>query len=91
MLELIKSFIDKIFKPPIAMLDLAIEKLSDIYNITARGINVNHYLFIFGDLPQRWQWVITSLFSSLVLLVTLIMIRASMRLYYASKEGVKWW
>ena len=91
-LDAVKSFIDKIFNVPIAFLDLTIEKLSSIGLVTAQGLNVNNYLgLIFGDLPSEWQLVITSLLGGLVLLISLLMIRSLFRMYFAAKEGVKWW
>lgn len=90
-LDAIRSFIDKIFKPPIAFLDLAIQKLQGLYLVTAQGLNVNQYLSIFGDLPREWQMVISSLLLSMVLLTTLLIVRVLMRMYFATKEGVKWW
>lgn len=90
-LDAIKSFIDKIFRPPIAFLDLAIQKLKGVYLVTAQGLNVNQYLSIFGDLPREWQMVISSLLISMVLLTTLLIVRVLMRMYFATKEGVKWW
>lgn len=90
-LNAIKSFIDKIFGPPIAFLDLAIQKLRGVYVVTAQGLNVNKYLSIFGDLPVEWQRLISSLLISMVLLSTLIFVRVLMRMYYGTKEGVKWW
>lgn len=90
-LNAIRSFIDKIFKPPIAFLDLAIQKLQGLYLVTAQGLNVNQYLSIFGDLPREWQMVISSLLLSMVLLTTLLIVRVLMRMYFATKEGVKWW
>lgn len=87
----IVSFINKIFKPPIAFLNLAIEKLQGVYLVTAQGLNVNQYLSIFGDLPREWQLVISSLLISMVLLSVLLIVRVLMRMYYQTKEGVKWW
>lgn len=89
--EAIKSFIDKIFAPSIAFLDLAIEKLQSVYLVIAQGLNVNQYFSIFGDLPTEWQLVISSLLISMVLLSSLLIIRVLMRMYYQTKEGVKWW
>ncbi len=89
--EAIKSFIDKIFQPPIAFLDLAIEKLREAGSITAQGLNVNQYFSIFGDLPGTWQLVITSLLASMVLLSSLLFVRVLLRLYFTVKSGVKWW
>lgn len=89
--EAIKSFIDKIFQPPIAFLDLAIEKLKEAGSITAQGLNVNQYFSIFGDLPGTWQLVITSLLASMVLLSSLLFVRVLLRLYFTVKSGVKWW
>ena len=90
-LNVMISFINKIFKPPIAFLDLAIQKLRGVYVVTAQGLNVNQYLSIFGDLPRAWQMVISSLLISMVLLSTLLFVKACMRMYYAAKEGLKWW
>lgn len=89
--EAIKSFIDKIFQPPIAFLDLAIEKMREAGSITAQGLNVNQYFSIFGDLPGTWQMVITSLLASMVLLSSLLFVRVLLRLYFTVKSGVKWW
>lgn len=89
--ETIKSFIDKIFSVPISFLDLAIEKLGGTGQVIAQGLNVGSYLSIFGDLPREWQLVITSLMGSLVLFISLFLVIVIMRMYYAVKEGVKWW
>lgn len=90
-LDAIKSFINKIFQVPISFLDLAIEKLRGLYLVTAQGLDVNKYLSVFGDLPSEWQLVISSLLLSMVLLSVLLIIRVLMRMYYQTKEGVKWW
>lgn len=90
-LDTIISFIDKIFQPPLSFLNLAIEKLRSVYVVTAQGLNVNQYLSIFGDLPREWQMVISSLLLSMVLLSSLLIVQALMRMYYQTKEGVKWW
>lgn len=76
---------------PISFLDLAIEKLQGAYIVTAQGLNIYQYLSIFGDLPNEWQMVISSLLVSVVLLATLLIVRVLMRMYYQAKEGVKWW
>lgn len=89
--QAIKSFIDKIFSVPISFLDLAIEKLSGTGKVIAQGLNVGSYLSIFGDLPKEWQLVITSLLGSMVLFISLFLVIAIVRMYYAVKEGVKWW
>ncbi|ACJ33174.1 hypothetical protein [Anoxybacillus flavithermus] len=89
--EQIRSFIDKIFNPPITFLDMAIEKLRAVGQITAQGLNVGKYLAIFGDMPTAWQLVISSALMSVVILGSLLIFRSVMRLYYSLKEGVKWW
>lgn len=91
MLQKIKAFLDKVFEPPISFLDMARERLAAISSITGRGLNVREYLSVFGDLPAPWQMVISSLLSVTVLLISLIIFRSVMRIYYAAKEGVKWW
>nr|WP_187370488.1 hypothetical protein [Virgibacillus massiliensis] len=87
----IKSFIDEIFQPPIGFLNLAIEKLREAQMVTAQGLDVGQYLKVFGDMPTAFQLVISSILVSTVLLGTLLMFRSIMRIYYAVKEGAKWW
>ena len=89
--ETIKSFIDKVFSVPISFLDLAIEKLGSVGKTVGQGLNVSSYLSIFGDLPSEWQLVVTSIMGSMVLFISLFLVIAIMRMYYAVKEGVKWW
>lgn len=91
MLQKIKAFLDQIFAPPISFLEMARERLAAVSSITGRGLNVREYLSVFGDLPGAWQMVISSLLSVTVLLISLIIFRSVMRIYYATKEGVKWW
>lgn len=87
----IHGFIDKIFKPPITFLDMAIEKLKDVQMVTSQGLNIGSYFQVFGDLPAAWQLVVSSILLSTVLLGTLLIFRSVMRMYYSVKEGVKWW
>lgn len=89
--ETIKSFIDKIFQPPITFLNLAIEKIRDVQMVTSQGLNIGQYFSIFGDLPTAWQLVVSSILISTVMLGVLLIFRSIMRIYYATKEGVKWW
>lgn len=90
-LDTITSFIDKIFQPPIAFLDLAIEQLGKAQMVTAQGLNVGQYFAVFGDLPTHFQLVVSSILLSTVLLGSLLMFRSVIRIYFAVKEGVKWW
>lgn len=87
----IKSFIDKIFQPPITFLNLAIEKIQGVQMVTAQGLNIGQYFSVFGDLPTAWQLVVSSILISTVMLGVLLIFRSIMRIYYATKEGVKWW
>jgi hypothetical protein len=89
--ETIRGFLDKIFEPPISFLEMCIEKLQEIQLVTAQGLNVGQYLSIFGDMPKAWQLVVSSLLTSCVLLGALLIVRSIMRMYFATKEGVKWW
>lgn len=90
-IDTIKSFINKIFSPPIEVLDLAIEKLQEVQMISAQGINIGSYLSVLGDLPTSWQVAVSSLLLSVVLLGSLLIFRSLMRIYYGVKDGVKWW
>lgn len=87
----IKSFIDKIFQPPISFLDMAIEKLQGVQLVTSQGLNIGKYFSVFGDLPTAWQLVVSSILISTVFLGSLLIFRSVMRMYYSVKEGVKWW
>lgn len=87
----IRGFLDKIFNPPITFLQLAREKLEAVSLVTAQGLNVGGYLSIFGDLPGPWQLCIQSALISVVVLGSILIFRSSMRLYFAIKDGVKWW
>lgn len=87
----IHGFIDKIFKPPISFLNMAIEKLQGVQLVTSQGLNIGKYFAIFGDLPFAWQMVVSSILISTVLLGSLLIFRSVMRMYYSVKEGVKWW
>lgn len=87
----VRGFIDKIFNPPISILNLAIEKLQDVRLVTAQGLDIGKYFAVFGDLPTSWQLVVSSILISTVLLGTLLIFRSIMRMYIAIKEGVQWW
>ncbi|HHY72274.1 MAG TPA: hypothetical protein GX497_03435 [Bacillus bacterium] len=86
-----KNWVDDIFCPVITFLDLAKKKLADVRLVTAQGLNIGQYFKIFGDLPASWQLVITSLLLMITTLGGLLIFRSAMRIYYAIKEGVKWW
>lgn len=90
-IDVIRAFIDRIFEPPISFLELAIEKLNAVQMVTAQGLNIGSYFSVFGDLPTVWQLVVSSLLLSTVFLGSLLIFRSIMRVYYAAKEGVKWW
>ncbi|HHY22582.1 MAG TPA: hypothetical protein GX525_12065 [Bacilli bacterium] len=87
----IKNWIDSIFSPVHSFLDIAIEKLRAVGQVTAQGLNVSSYLSIFGDMPYTWQLVIQSLLISMALLGTIFIFRSIMRVYFGLKDGVKWW
>lgn len=70
---------------------MAKERLNAVGGLVGRGLNVRQYLSVFGDLPAPWQMVISSLLTVTVLLISLIIFRSVMRIYFATKEGVKWW
>lgn len=89
--DTIISFIDKIFNPPISFLNLSIERIEGIKLVIRQGIDVSSYLSVFGDMPNSWQLVISSLLISVVMLSSLIIFRSLMRMFYAVKEGVTKW
>jgi hypothetical protein len=87
----IHGFIDKVFKPPMTFLDMAVEQLRNVQLVTAQGLDIGKYFAVFGDLPTAWQLVISSILLSTVMLGSLLIFRSVMRTYYSIKEGVKWW
>lgn len=89
--DAIKTFVDKIFRVPIAFLDLAKEKLTTTGRITRQGLDFSRHMSLFRDLPQSWQLVLSSLLLVLVLLVSLLLFRSMMRMYFTVKQGIKWW
>lgn len=89
--DAIKTFVDKIFKVPITFLDLAREKIVWRGGVMRQGLDFSSYVSIFNDLPMSWQAVVGSLLIAVVLLGSLVMFRALMRLYFTVKSGVKWW
>ncbi|MBU8905578.1 hypothetical protein [Desertibacillus haloalkaliphilus] len=91
MRETLRAWVDSIFSPAHTFLDMAIERLQSVQLVTQQGLNIGQHLAIFGDMPHEWQLVINSLLLSLVLIGSLFMFRALMRIYFAKKDGVKWW
>lgn len=89
--DAIKTFVDKIFRVPISFLDLARERLNAANVITRQGLDFSSYMSIFRDLPASWQLVLSNLLLVVVLLASLVMFRAFMRMYFSVKAGVKWW
>lgn len=89
--DAIKTFVDKIFRVPMSFLDLGREKLQGAGVITRQGLDFSAYMSIFRDLPSAWQLVLSNLLLVTVLLASLVMFRALMRMYFTTKSGVKWW
>lgn len=87
----IKNWVDNIFCPIITFLDLAKQKLDETSTMIGQGLDIGKYFRIFGDLPTSWQLVVSSLLLMITTLSGLLIFRSAMRLYYAIKEGVKWW
>jgi hypothetical protein len=87
----IHGFIDKVLKPPMTFLDMAVEQLRNVQLVTAQGLDIGKYFAVFGDLPTAWQLVVSSILLSTVMLGSLLIFRSVMRTYYSIKEGVKWW
>lgn len=89
--DTIKNFTDRIFKTPKSLLDLARQKLVNANQVTARGLNLQSYLNVLGDMPAEWQRVISSVLIGIVVIMGLMLFRVLMRLYYAAKDGIKYW
>lgn len=89
--DTMKSFTDRIFATPKSLLDLAKEKLVSANQVTARGIDLQAYLSVLGDMPREWQMVISSLLIGIVVIMGLLLFRVLMRIYFAAKDGIKYW
>ncbi|SFT00472.1 hypothetical protein [Paenibacillus sp. 453mf] len=87
----IRNFIDSIFSPPLEFLNMAYRYLNEVSLVAGQGINLNKYFVFFGYLPSSMQAVINSLLAALILLSVLQLVKVIMRMYYAVKDGSKWW
>lgn len=87
----LRNFIDSIFSPPLEFLKLARSYLNQTSLVAGHGINLNNYLGFFGYLPPAMQAVVNSLFASITLLAILQLVKVIIRMYYAFKDGAKWW
>ncbi|GAE32871.1 hypothetical protein [Halalkalibacter hemicellulosilyticus] len=91
MVEQIRAWIDSIFAPIHSPLDLAIDTLRDVQNVTAQGIDLGQYFSFFRDLPMTWQGALASLMASMVIIGGCFIFRSIMRVYFAKKDAIKWW
>lgn len=87
----LRNFIDSIFSPPLEFLKMAYQYLNNVSLIAGQGINLNKYFVFFGYLPGSMQAVINSLLASIILLSILQLVKMIMRMYFAVKDGSKWW
>jgi hypothetical protein len=87
----LRNFIDSIFSPPLTFLQLARSYLNNTSLVAGHGISLNNYFGMFGYLPSSMQTVINSLLASIVLLAILQLVKMIMRMYFAFKDGAKWW
>lgn len=87
----VKNFLDSIFAPPMAFLDLMSDTLNQAGTVVGRGINLNNYFGFFGYLPAAWQNVVSSALASITLLAILWLVRAVWNMYLKTKESGKWW
>lgn len=87
----LRNFINSIFNGPLEFLKLAIKYLNEVSLVAGRGINLNNYFVFFNYLPSSLQAVLNSLIASLILLAVLQLVKVIIRMYYAIKDGSKWW
>ncbi|MEK4477814.1 hypothetical protein NSQ91_31885 [Paenibacillus sp. FSL R7-0048] len=87
----LRNFIDSIFAPPLEFLRLAKTYLNQTSLVAGHGISLNKYLGFFDYLPPSMQNVMNSLLASIVLLAILQLVKAIIRMYFAFKDGAKWW
>lgn len=89
--DAIKTFVDKLFRVPMSLLELASDKLVGFGQVMRQGLNFSSYMSFLWDLPREWQMVVSSLLIVVSLLVSLMLFRVLFRLYFTVKSGVKWW
>lgn len=87
----LKNFIDSIFFAPLQFLDMAYDYINRVGSIAGHGINLNNYFGFFSYLPSSLQAVVNALLSAIVLLAVLQLVKSIIRMYYALKDGSKWW
>lgn len=87
----LKNFVDAIFNPPIAFLNMVIGFFTKIAMIAGTGINLNNYFGFFSYLPTPLQQVINSILASVMLLAILQLIKSIMQMYGQIKTWIKWW
>ncbi|MBY9082622.1 hypothetical protein KIH86_25345 [Paenibacillus sp. HN-1] len=89
--QALRNAIDSIFSPPLTFIQLARSYLNHASLVAGHGININNYLGLFNYLPGPMRSVLDSLFASIVVLSILLLVKVIMRMYYAFKDGAKWW
>ncbi|KGP85292.1 MULTISPECIES: hypothetical protein [unclassified Paenibacillus] len=87
----LRNFIDSIFNGPLTFLKLAIQYLNEVSLVAGRGISLQNYFGFISYLPTPFQAVVNSLLSGIILLAVLQLVKVIIRMYYAIKDGSKWW
>lgn len=89
--EPVRHFIDAIFGPPTAILELVRDRLNAAALPLGRGISIGNYFSFFGYLPTEWRMLVQSILASITLLATLWLARSLWDLYLRIKNSTKWW
>lgn len=87
----VKNFIDAIFEPPRAFLQMIVDTLNDISLVAAKGINLNNYFSFFAYLPQSFQQVIQAAIASVIFLTLIFVAKSAWNVYLNVKGSIKWW
>lgn len=87
----LRNFIDSIFGPPIEFLQMARDYLNHAGTIAGHGINLNNYFSFFGYLPPSMRSVVNALLAAVILIGIMEIVKVIIRMYYAFKDGAKWW
>lgn len=86
-----KNFIDAIFEPPRAFLQMIVDTLNDVSLVAGKGLNLNNYFSFFAYLPDSLQQVIQAAIASVIFLGLIYVAKASWNIYLNVKGSIKWW
>lgn len=85
------NFIDSLFNPVVAWLDMIIGKLNEIGTIAAKGVRLSDYFGFFNLLGNAWTSLIMQFVAALTFVFILYTIKHYSRVLLWFKSLIKWW